>query len=198
MSLTLVWLLSWMAMDTLERRGAWTLMTPSGTSDCQGGKRQHVLSNSVIALKTHRNQWHSKWGKRGNMTGIQPEQNTASFLTGDSLITKLNLGFYFCYRLWSHYNALKSREGTSLVVRWPRLCAPNAEGPHSILGQGTRSHLQQLKILCAPTKTEEPACHSWDPVQPDKQIFFISHEGSETGLWQKSNVSIHAFSWTMS
>ena len=110
MSLTLVWLLSWMAMDTLERRGAWTLMTPSGTSDCQGGKRQHVLSNSAIALKRRRNQWHSKRGKRGNVTGHEPEQNTASFLTGDSLMTKLNLGFYFCYRLRSHYNALKSQE----------------------------------------------------------------------------------------
>ncbi|TEA37693.1 hypothetical protein DBR06_SOUSAS9210008, partial [Sousa chinensis] len=29
----------------------------------------------------------------------------------------------------------------SLVVQWLRLCAPNAGGPGSIPGQGTRSHM---------------------------------------------------------
>ena len=49
---------------------------------------------------------------------------------------------------------------TSLVVYWLGLCAPNAGDPGSILGQGTRSHMLQLrvcmlqlKILCAATKT---------------------------------------------
>ena len=32
------------------------------------------------------------------------------------------------------------RTRTSLVVQWLRLHAPNAEGPGSIPGQGTRSH----------------------------------------------------------
>ena len=31
--------------------------------------------------------------------------------------------------------------GTSLVVQWLRLHAPNAGGPGSIPGQGTRSHI---------------------------------------------------------
>ena len=35
-----------------------------------------------------------------------------------------------------------------------RLCAPNAGGPGSIPGQGTRSHMPQLKILLATTKTQ--------------------------------------------
>ena len=70
MSLALVWLLSWMAMDTLERRGAWILMTPSGTSDCQGGNMRYILLNSMITLKRHENQWHSKLGKHVNMTRI--------------------------------------------------------------------------------------------------------------------------------
>ena len=44
--------------------------------------------------------------------------------------------------------------GTSLVVQWLRLRAPNAGGPGSILGQGTRSHMLQLKkIPRAATKT---------------------------------------------
>ena len=32
-------------------------------------------------------------------------------------------------------------KGTSLVVQWVRLCAPNAGGPGLILGQGTRSRM---------------------------------------------------------
>ena len=36
--------------------------------------------------------------------------------------------------------------GTSLVVQWLRLLAPNAEGPVSIPGQGTESHMKQLRI----------------------------------------------------
>ena len=35
--------------------------------------------------------------------------------------------------------------GTSLVVQWLRLCAPNAGDPSLIPGQGTRSHMPQLR-----------------------------------------------------
>ena len=35
--------------------------------------------------------------------------------------------------------------GTFLVVQWLRFCAPNARGPGSIPGQGTRSHTLQLR-----------------------------------------------------
>ena len=37
--------------------------------------------------------------------------------------------------------------GTSLVVQWLRLYAPSAGGLDSIPGQGTRSHMPQLKSL---------------------------------------------------
>ena len=40
------------------------------------------------------------------------------------------------------------RGGTSLVVQWLRLCAPNAGGPGLIPGQGTRSHMLQLRVQC--------------------------------------------------
>ena len=38
-----------------------------------------------------------------------------------------------------------SIQGTSLVVQWLRLCTPKAEGLGLIPGQGTRSHIPQLK-----------------------------------------------------
>ena len=47
----------------------------------------------------------------------------------------------------------KKLSGTSLLVQWLRLCSPNAEGPGSYPGQGTRSHILQLK---------DPACHCED------------------------------------
>ena len=42
--------------------------------------------------------------------------------------------------------------GTSLVVQWSRLHAPNAGGPGLMPGQGTRARVQQLKILQVATK----------------------------------------------
>ena len=36
--------------------------------------------------------------------------------------------------------------GTSLVVQWLRLCAPNAGGLGLSPGQGTRSHMPQLRV----------------------------------------------------
>ena len=44
--------------------------------------------------------------------------------------------------------------GTSLVAQWLiRLCAPSAEGPGSIPGQGTKSHVQQLRARMQQLKT---------------------------------------------
>ena len=39
--------------------------------------------------------------------------------------------------------------GTSLVVQWLRLCALHAGGPGLIPGQGTRSHMPQLRPSAA-------------------------------------------------
>ena len=39
------------------------------------------------------------------------------------------------------FSLLEASYGTSLVVQWLRLHAPNAGGPGSIPGQGTRSHM---------------------------------------------------------
>ena len=56
-------------------------------------------------------------------------------------------------------------EGTSLVVQWLTIFTPNAGGPGSIPGQGTRYHVLQLrvhmlklKILHETMKIEDPEC----------------------------------------
>ena len=47
---------------------------------------------------------------------------------------------------------IKWNEGTSLVVQWLRLLAAHARGPSSISGQGTRSHMLQLRSGAAKLK----------------------------------------------
>ena len=47
--------------------------------------------------------------------------------------------------------------GTSLVVQWLRLHAPNAGGPGSIPDQGTRSHMPQLRVLMPQLKIPHAA-----------------------------------------
>ena len=44
-------------------------------------------------------------------------------------------------------------QGTSVVVQWLRLHAPKAGYPSSNPGQGTRSHMPQLKIPYSATDT---------------------------------------------
>ena len=60
----------------------------------------------------------------------------------------------------------RTTAGTSLVVQRLRFCSPNAGAPGSNLGQGTRSHMSQLKILYAKMKTEDPVCLNEDLAQP--------------------------------
>ena len=50
---------------------------------------------------------------------------------------------------------LKGAIGASLVFQWLTLRAPNAGGLALTLGQGTRSHMLQLKNSGASAKTED-------------------------------------------
>ena len=63
----------------------------------------------------------------------------------------------------------KSERWTFLAIQWLRLHAPIARGWGLILGQGTRFHMQQLKILSATVPGgligKESACNAGDSVQ---------------------------------
>ena len=53
--------------------------------------------------------------------------------------------------------------GTGLVVQWLRFCTPNTGGLGLIPGQGTRSHMPQLRVLMLQLKTKtktkkDPEC----------------------------------------
>ena len=49
-------------------------------------------------------------------------------------------------KMWSSSVIEKVHLGTSLVVLWLKLWAPNAGGPGSNSGQGTRCYMLQLKV----------------------------------------------------
>ena len=64
-----------------------------------------------------------------------------------------------CTQQMPQLQHIQNQTQDSLLVQWLRLPAPNAGGPGSIPGQGTRSHMSQprvcmLQILHAPTKTQ--------------------------------------------
>ena len=68
--------------------------------------------------------------------------------------------FFFMFANTMHSMQPMDQEvilGTSLVTQWLRLRAPSAGGPGSIPGQGTRSHMLQLRVHFA---TKDPACHN--------------------------------------
>ena len=46
---------------------------------------------------------------------------------------------------WKIIQSCKEKKGTSLVVQWLRLQAPNEGDPGSFPGQGTRSLMLQLR-----------------------------------------------------
>ncbi|XP_070227044.1 uncharacterized protein [Bos mutus] len=85
----------------------------------------------------------------------------------------------------------EGRYGVELeAVQRLRLRAPNAGHPGSIPGWGTRSHVHQLKIPYATTKTEDPACCSQDPVQPKKKEYVRSTIlGNSADLLATSNAN---------
>ena len=57
------------------------------------------------------------------------------------------------------------------MVQRLRLCTPNAGGPGSIPGQGTRSHRLQLRVCMLQLKITHAATKTWHS-QINKQVLF--------------------------
>ena len=62
----------------------------------------------------------------------------------------------------------KAGRGASLVVQQLRLCAPTARGLGLIPGQGTRSHMAQLRLGTLQLKSLHASTKTEDPMQPNK------------------------------
>ena len=85
--------------------------------------------------------------------------------------------FAECWVLSAKCWVLKCKPRMSLLVEWLRFWAPNAGDLSLIPGQGTRSHMSQLrvhilqgKILCATTKTQHSQINK---LKNNKYFFFF-------------------------
>ena len=76
-----------------------------------------------------------------------------------------------------NFQCLKNVLGTSLVVKWLRLRAPNAGGPGSIPGRGTRSHILELRVLVPQLK---------NPHADIKETAYEKQEADGTDSWLAS------------
>ena len=88
-----------------------------------------------------------KWGGLPSTLGMAPLEIVVTSTSTTSLVIRVTTA------------SRKETLGTSLVVQWLRLRAPNAGGPGSIPGQETRSHMHATtKSLHATTR--EPVSHN--------------------------------------
>ena len=58
--------------------------------------------------------------------------------------------------MWVDEAGRSCRYGASLLAQWLRFHVPNAGGPSSIPGQGTRSHIRQVIVHMLQLKTPQP------------------------------------------
>ena len=103
--------------------------------------------------------WFCTLGTQGifytRVAGLLGEQGVRSSKIGCHQVRDKNWeellwnhsGWYF--RVFSSHPTIPKAHGTSLVVQWLRPHAPCAEGPGQIPTQGTRSHMLQLRPMCA-------------------------------------------------
>ena len=90
-----------------------------------------------------------------------------------------------CLEPWTHFQEESCSE-VSLVVQWLRLCAPHAWGPASTPGQGTRSHMLQLRAwhccCCLVTKSCPTLCDPMDCSPPRSAVHGILQARTPDGL----------------
>ena len=83
------------------------------------------------------------------------------------------LGRGLCEGCVDHF--LRKLTGTSLLVQWLRLHTPDAGDPVSITGQGTRSHMPQLRVcMCVlVTQSCQTLCNPMDHSSPGSSVHGI-------------------------
>ena len=106
--------------------------------------------------------------------GIEPTSLKSPVLAGRFFTTSAHEGRPYWAEIYG--KEIKNKVlGTSLIVQWLRLRAPNAGSLGLIPGQGTRSHMPQIRVRMsqlnipnAATMIEDLTCHIWGLVQSNK------------------------------
>ena len=88
---------------------------------------------------------------------------------------------------------------TSLMVPWLRLCTPNAGDSGLIPGQGTRSHMSQLRVHTPQLKGCNKDCksciHNWHLEQTYKLIKILFKRHHQLTSFQKLRNGIYYPCW---
>ena len=120
------------------------------SANCVGGRAQNQASGASWASG-----W--RWGCRGwQGPGHTGPCSKDKKLEIHLVFARSTLSFF--YQPWLSRSSL----GTSLVVQWVRLRAPNAGGLGVIPGQGTRSHVLQLGVCILQVKMLHAATKTWN------------------------------------
>ena len=120
------WLFQWLSSkESICNTGDMCLIPGSGRSP--GGGYSNLLQYSCLENPMDRGIWQTA------VHGVTKSRTQLKRLSRISIFSVLSTTFK------------EGTIGTSLLVLWLRLSAPNAGGPGLIPGQGTRSHMLQLR-----------------------------------------------------
>ena len=96
---------------------------------------------------------------------------------------------YTCHSLCPDLNKEKR---DFAVAQWLRLCIPNAGGPGSIPGQGTRSHVPPLRVRMPQLRSPPAATKTWrNQINQQTDILRKEYIGSRQCI-KESNISVHS------
>ena len=116
-----------------------------------------IMSKTVVRQETFLEIKSYHFKKSFHLSGIYitfkfviTQSNDSRYRKQEFAGQKFTIEVFYVYISLTAFDiqAVKKNQdiGSSLVVQWLRLCAPNARDLGSIPGWGTRSHLLQLKI----------------------------------------------------
>ena len=126
----------------------------SGAQHCPRPILKLLRSPPQSPHQNKRHSYHTRNAKGFLSLCVRNQGQRSNIRTKDALtllpLSKIQGGRdrdQYIFIHFSHGVAKKTQGcGTSVVVQWIRLHAPNAGALGSIPGQGTRSHVQQLRV----------------------------------------------------
>ena len=130
------------------------LVTDQGSIWTHSSQLHKFLLTMLKVLSPHFSKdspFPKDWRKFHRLPGIcRPLWPSLIWLTSSYLLASLR-------PFWRNHSLMQQTlRGSSLAVQWLRLCTPNAGGPDSTPGQGTRSHMTQQGPC-----NQEFTCHNW-------------------------------------
>ena len=133
----------WHQFNGRKRRGTKEPLDEGGRGKWKSWLKFNIQKTKIMASINilHGKQKGKKWKQWQTLFSWAPKS-----LQTVTAVMKLKDACSLEEKLWQTQRAYwKAETGTSLMVQWLRLWAPNAGGLGLIPGQGTRSHMSHLR-----------------------------------------------------